>query len=147
MSRLAKICCHEIMPRIDRRSVLAGIAGLVAFSPLVTASAKDELRLADLVGPDGHASDLARSMMGQRVEVRGYLAPSLDGIEFTLSESSPGVCQLCGALHDPGARISIRSASPESSPPVFEPVLVEGRLALSGPEPLAVLENARTRTA
>src|SRR5215210_496323 len=111
MSRFAKICCHEVMPQLDRRSVLAGIAGLITFAPVARAHAKDEVPLANLVGPDGQASDLARSMTGQMVRIRGYLAPSLDGREFALSESSPGACQLCGAIHDPGAIITNHSAT------------------------------------
>jgi hypothetical protein len=68
-------------------------------------------------------------MTGQLVKVRGYLAPSLDGREFALSESSPGACQLCGTIHDPGATITIHSASTEGVPPIFEPVLVEGQVS------------------
>jgi hypothetical protein len=146
MSRLAKICCQEVTPQLDRRSVLAGIAGLITLAPLASAHAKDELPLANLVGPNGQASDLARSMTGQTIRVRGYLAPSLDGRAFALSEASPGACQLCGAIHNPGATITIRSASSEGAPPIFEPVLVEGQLALTGPPATVVLLDAKTRT-
>jgi hypothetical protein len=146
MSRLAKICCHEVTPQLDRRSVLAGIAGLITLAPLARAHAQDELPLANLVGADGQASDLARSMTGETVRVRGYLAPSLDGREFALSESSPGACQLCGAIHDPGATITIRSAPTEGVPPIFEPVLVEGQLAVAGPAATVALLDAKTRT-
>ena len=120
------------------------MAGLITFAPLARARAKDELPLANLVGPDGRASDLARSMTGQMVRIRGYLAPSLDGREFALSESSPGACQLCGAIHDPGATITIRSASTEGVPPTFEPVLVEGQLAVTGPAATVTLLDAKT---
>jgi hypothetical protein len=146
MSRFAKICCHEVMPQLDRRSVLVGIAGLITLTPLASAHAQDELPLASLVGPDGQASDLARSMTGQTIQVRGYLAPSLDGCEFALSESSPGACQLCGAIHDPGATITIRSASTEGASAIFEPILVEGQLAVTGPAATVVLLDAKTRT-
>ncbi|MBL0407238.1 hypothetical protein JKG68_25240 [Microvirga aerilata] len=146
MSRLATICCHEVVPQLDRRSVLTGIAGLITLAPLASAHAKDELPLASLVGPDGQASHLARSMSGQTVRVRGYLAPSLDGREFALSEASPGACQLCGTIHDPGATITIRSAPTESVPPIFEPVLVEGQLAVTGPAATVALLDAKTRT-
>ena len=146
MSRLAKICCHEVVPQLDRRSVLTGIAGLIALAPLARAYAQDELPLANLVGPDGQASDFARSMMGQTVRTRGYLAPSLDGREFALSEASPGACQLCGTIHDPGATITIRSASTEGIPPIFEPVLVEGQLAVTGLAATVALLDAKTRT-
>jgi len=146
MSRFAKICCHEVLPRLDRRSVLAGIAGLIALAPLTPAAAQDEVPLADLVGPDGQASDLARSMTGWTVRVRGYLAPSLDGREFALSESSPGACQLCGVIHDPGATITIRSAATGDAPPIFEPVLVEGQLAVTGSAATVALLEAKTRS-
>ena len=144
MSRFAKICCHEVIPQLDRRSVLAGIAGLITLAPLASAYAKDELPLANLVGPEGQASDLARSMTGQMVRIRGYLAPILDGREFALFESSPGACQLCGAIHDPGTTITIRSASTEGVPPIFELVLVEGQLAVMGPTATVTLLDAKT---
>ncbi|MBO1907810.1 hypothetical protein J4G37_23240 [Microvirga sp. 3-52] len=146
MSRFAKICCHEVTPQLDRRTVLAGIAGLITLAPLASAHARDELPLASLVGPDGQTSDLARSMTGRTIRVRGYLAPSLDGREFSLSESSPGTCPLCGAIHDPGATITIRSASTEGTLPILEPVLLEGQLAVTGPAATVVLLEAKTRT-
>jgi hypothetical protein len=59
MSRFAKICCHEVIPQLDRRSVLAGIAGLITLAPLASAHAKDELPLANLVGPDGQDPGLS----------------------------------------------------------------------------------------
>jgi hypothetical protein len=82
-------------------------------------------------------------MAGQPVRVRGYLAPSLDGIEFALSEASPGACQLCGEIHDPGARITIRSAPRESTPPIFEPVLVQGQLVVTEPAAAVILTEAK----
>lgn len=146
MSRFATICCHEVVPQLDRRSVLAGIAGLITLIPLASAHTRDELPLASLVGPDGQASHLARSITGQTVRIRGYLAPSLDRREFALSEASPGACQLCGAIHDPGATITIRSASTEGALPIFEPVLLEGQLAVTGPAAIVVLLDAKART-
>jgi hypothetical protein len=145
MSFPTKIRCHEVSPQLDRRSLLAGIAGLIALVPVTSASAQDEVPLTNLVGPEGQASDLARSMMGRTIRVRGYLAPSLDGREFALSESSPGVCQLCGVIHDPGATIKINSASSESAPSILEPVLVEGQLAVTGPASTVALLDATTR--
>jgi hypothetical protein len=130
MSRSPKICCDEVAPQIGRRSVLAGLAGMITLAPLARAHAKGEVGLADLVGSDGRPSDFARSKVGQTISVRGYLAPSLDGFEFALSEASPGVCQLCGATHDPGRTMTIRSSSAESSLPTFELVQVEGRLTV-----------------
>jgi hypothetical protein len=81
-------------------------------------------------------------MMGQTVRVRGYLAPSLNGREFALSEASPGACQLCGTIHDPGATITIRSAPTEDVPPIFESVLVEGQLTVTEPTATVALLEA-----
>ena len=67
MSFSSKIRCHEVAPHLDRRSVLAGIAGLIVLVPVTSSSAQDEMPLANLVGPNGQASDLARSMTGQTV--------------------------------------------------------------------------------
>ena len=145
MSFSSKIRCHEVAPHLDRRSVLAGIAGLIVLVPVTSSSAQDEMPLANLVGPNGQASDLARSLMGRTVRVRGYLAPSLDGREFALSESSPGACQLCGVIHDPGATIAVHSAPAEGAPPILESVLVEGQLAIAGPAATVTLLDAKTR--
>jgi len=141
----ASIRCYEVSPQLDRRAVLAGIAGLIALVPVTSASAQEEVPLVDLVGPEGQASDLSRSIMGRTVRVRGYLAPSLDGREFALSEASPGACQLCGAFHDPGATITINSASSQGAPPILEPVLVEGQLAVIGPAATVALLDATVR--
>jgi hypothetical protein len=143
MSFSCKIRCHEVAPRLDRRSVLAGIAGLIALAPVTSASTQDEVPLAGLVGSDGQASDAARSAIGRTVRVRGYLAPSLDGREFALSEASPGVCQLCGVVHDAGATIAVHSASVDGAPPIFEPVLVEGQLAIAGPAATVCVLDAK----
>jgi hypothetical protein len=145
MSFPSKIHFHAVAPQLDRRSVLAGIAGLIALVPVTAASAQDEVPLANLVGPDGQASDLTRSMMGRTVQVRGYLAPSLDGREFALSESSPGACQLCGVIHDAGATIAVHSAAADGAPPILEPVLVEGQLAFAGPAATVALLDAKIR--
>jgi hypothetical protein len=145
MSRSPKIRCAEVVPQIGRRSVLAGLAGMITLAPLAGAHAKGEISLSDLVRSDGRPSDFARSKAGQTITVRGYLAPSLDGFEFALSEASPGVCQLCGATHDPGRTMIIRSSSAESSLPTFELVQAEGRLKVPEAADTMSLLDAKVR--
>jgi hypothetical protein len=103
------------------------------------------MRLSDLVTADGQASRLARSMLGRTIKVRGYLAPSLDGFEFALSESSPAACQLCGSIHDPGTTIAIRWSSPANPLPAFEPVHVEGRLVVDEDAAIVRIVDARVQ--
>ena len=131
MSRRLTIRCDEVSPLLGRRSVLAGLATFITLVPLAGARTQSLTRLADLIGRDGQASELARSMVGRTILVRGYLAPSLDGVEFSLSEASAGACQLCGNSHDPGATITIRTNSPASALPAFELVQAQGRLLIT----------------
>ena len=141
----SKLRCEEVTPLLGRRSVLAGVATLVCLAPLSKATAGAETRLADLVKPDGRPSELARAMSGQMVTLRGYLAPSLDGIEFALSESSPGVCQLCGSIHEPGATVTLRTSAPSRSLPILELVQVKGRLILAAETTLVTVSDAEVQ--
>lgn len=132
----------------DRRTLLAvGLAGLSGIAGMSLAQAAGgELRIADLVIADGGASELARSRAGSSITLRGYLAPSLDGELFGLSERSPGICQLCGAAHDLGAALQVRTAIPDPAAPVMQPVEVSGRLAVDPVPGSAVsLQGARIR--
>lgn len=131
MSRHAIRCDFIPGPALDRRSVVLGLAGLAALGPAAAARAAIAgPSLADLVAADGSASALARTLTGTEVSVRGTLAPSLDGREFTLSEESTEPCQLCGNLHDAGASVAVRTAEPDPNAPVFGRVEVSGRLEI-----------------
>ena len=120
------IVCRAVAPEISRRSVLLGLVGAAALAPAAVARPTPGPVLGDLVAGDGTASSLARSLAGTTVSLRGYLAPSLDGREFPMTEASAALCQLCGNLHDGGANILVRADGADV--PVLQRVEVTGRL-------------------
>ena len=138
------IVCRAVAPEISRRSVLLGLAGTAALVPAAVARPTSGPGLGDLVAGDGTASSLARSMVGTTVSLRGYLAPSLDGREFPMTEASAAPCQLCGNLHDGGASILVRAD--QADVPVLQLVEVTGRLDLDGAAPGVRLTATGIRT-
>lgn len=129
MNRPALRCDHAPSP--SRRTLLLAAAGLAAALPSVRA-AGSPLRLTDLVDADGSPSQAARSLASSRVSVRGYLAPSLDGRQFTMTEQPALPCQLCGASHDAGAGMELTTARPEPGAPMVQQVEASGRLLVDG---------------
>jgi hypothetical protein len=131
---------------LSRRSILGAVSAVAALPFLAPAAgAMTPLRgIADLVGTDGGPSDLARSLARTNVSVRGYLAPSLDGRSFSVTEGSVLPCQLCGAQHDAGPGLIVHTDTLVPDAPVFEIVEVSGRLEVEGAVRLA---DARIRTA
>lgn len=128
------IRCHAMPgPALGRRSALLALPGL-ALAPALSAAwaAPSGPGLAELVAADGSASSLARSLAGTQVRLLGYLAPSLDGREFALTEGPAAPCQLCGNLHDTGTGVAVRLGEPDLGAPVFERVQVSGRLEVDG---------------
>ena len=104
------------------------------------------LRPGDLASADGTASDLARAQAGTRIAVQGYLAPSLDGRAFILSDGSPMPCGLCGTVHDAGASFAAHADGPIGDAP--EIGIVEGRLAVdSGGRPILAFAATDLRAA
>lgn len=131
---------------LSRRSILGAVPVVAALPLLAPAAgaATPSRGIADLVGADGKPSDLARSLARTDVSVRGYLAPSLDGRIFSVTEGSVLPCQLCGAQHDAGAGLTVQTSAPDADAPVFEIVDVSGRLEVDGGVRLA---NACIRAA
>ena len=137
-------------PNLHRRAVILALSGVAALKPTVGAAstAASEPALADLVAADGSPSALAWSLAQTQASVRGYLAPSLDGREFTLTEGPALPCQLCGDLHGVGASVVVRTGEPEPSAPAFRLVQVAGRLEVDGAQrPGIRLTSARIRAA
>lgn len=131
MRRDAIRCDAVPGPALDRRSVILALSSLAALAPAASARAGASAPgLADLAAADGSASALARSLAQTQVSVRGYLAPSLDGREFALTEGPAMPCQLCGNLHDLGSSVAVRLGAPDPNAPVFERVQVSGRLEI-----------------
>lgn len=136
----ATIRCDAV-PVPGRRALLLAAAALL---PGHRARADGATPLAALVGADGTASPLARGLEAQALSVRGYLSPSLDGRSFGLTEQPPMPCQLCGATHDLGASLAVRTAQPDAGALPVREVAVTGRLELS---PTLRLVDARIEAA
>lgn len=144
----AIIRCEAVgRPTLNRRSVLA--AALAASLPMAGASASThQADLVDLMGVDGAPSPLARSLASSLISIRGYLAPSLDGREFTLTGQPPMPCQLCGAAHDAGYGLQVFTALPDPGAPMLQQVRVSGRLELDAAPPSGLrLVDARIQAA
>ena len=141
---LGQICACD--DGLSRRSILSAVSA-VAVLPLLASVASamtPSPSIADLVGPDGMPSHLAWSLARTEISVRGYLAPSLDGRIFSVTEGSVLPCQLCGAQHDAGPSVIVQMDAPNANAPVFEIVEVSGRLEVDGGVRLA---DARIRVA
>ncbi len=127
---MVRVRCDAV-PTPGRRTVLLA-AGLAALLPATRVRAAIEgPGIAELVGTDGAPSALARGLAAEAVTIRGYLSPSLDGREFSLSEQPSLPCQLCGATHDLSASLAVRTAQFEPGAPALQEVVVTGRLELS----------------
>lgn len=125
----ANIRCYAAgQPRPGRRFMLLAAVGMAALPAARAGAALRQVSLADLVTADGSASGLARSLASSQVSVRGYLAPSLDGREFALTEQPAAPCQLCGASHDAGASLTVFTALPDPGAPMLQLIQVSGRL-------------------
>ena len=131
---------------LSRRSILRVVPAVTALPLLASAAGAmtPAHAVADLVTADGTPSPLARSLARTEISVRGYLAPSLDGRVFSVTEGSVLPCQLCGAQHDAGAGLFVQTAAPNPDVPVFERVEVSGRLEIDDGVRLA---DARIRAA
>lgn len=115
-----------------RRAVLLAAAGLAAWPAARAAAAVPQVAFADLVAADGSPSAFARSLASSQVSVRGYLAPSLDGQTFALTEQPAAPCQLCGATHGIGAEMPVLTEAPDAGAPMLQRVEVSGTLEVRG---------------
>ena len=80
---------------IDRRSVLLGATGLLA---AITARAEEQTILVrELYNKDLSFSDTALALEGERVKVRGFMAPPLraESRFFVLTGRPMSVCPFC----------------------------------------------------
>jgi hypothetical protein len=131
MSKPAMTCTGWPM-RIDRRSVMLGVAALATLLPFAGTRAAGSLRIADLVGDDGLASARARELAGSTVTLRGYLDPVLrpGATERTLSESPQVPCQLCGVVHGLDNGLPIVTAAAADALSMEQLVAITGRLEI-----------------
>ena len=79
---------------VDRRTLLAGLAGAALASPARAAMRLDFL---DIAAAGGAFSEKARQNAGAEVEMRGYMAPPLkpEINFFILTKLPQAVCPFC----------------------------------------------------
>ena len=127
------VCESGAAPSTDiaRRSLLTGLAGLALASGVGRARAATAPRISQLVDDDWAATDLARSLAGREVTLRGYFAPALRaGVSFDLYERPAAPCQLCGSIHDAGASLPVEGAAAPKDASMMKALDVTGRLAI-----------------
>lgn len=127
--------------KISRRTLLACSAAAagatVAFGALgVSAFDKEDpdrtwLRVRELVGADDRATDLAHSLAGRIVQVRGWEFAARSGREgFDLYDRPPVSCGGCGLVHYPPATLSVLNAG--RNPLNLQRSDISGRLEIAG---------------
>jgi hypothetical protein len=80
---------------LSRRAVAAGLGFVVAGA--APARAAPRVGFADIIGEDGDFTSKARSVAGQQIEIRGYMAPPLkpEINFFVLTKLPAAVCPFC----------------------------------------------------
>ena len=83
-------------PTATRRSLIVGGLALVVW-PAAGRAGSAEVKIRDLWGERGRFSDLARSLEGKRIAVRGYMAPPLKAETdfFVLTKLPMAFCPFC----------------------------------------------------
>ena len=78
---------------IDRRSLIGLGAGLMICGPALA----DPIRVREIYDRDRSLSDLAEAALGERIEVRGFMAPPLraESDFFVLTKMPMSVCPFC----------------------------------------------------
>ena len=78
---------------MNRRSFVLA----VALAPLALPARADALRVRELYARDRSLSDVARASLGERIDVRGFMAPPLraESDFFVLTKMPMSVCPFC----------------------------------------------------
>ena len=122
--------------RMDRRLFLAGSIGTVMTLLSASPSAADRLlRMRDLYNKDLTFSDFAEAKEGERVSVRGFMAPPLkaDSRFFVLTKMPMAVCPFCETEAEwPDDILAIYTKRPVEVVPYNAPITTTGRLELGG---------------
>lgn len=117
-----------------RRAAVLACVGLAASAVLRPAAARGSVPLRDLYDTAGTgASDLARSLDGQRVALSGLVAPVPSGAAgwLALGETALVPCQLCGGPHDwPTGVVSVHAPGLPHLADPYARVTLEGILVL-----------------
>lgn len=118
-------------PRLmPRRAMLAGFACIGLAAP----ARAEALSPRALYGANGEASELARARGGQRIALRGFLAPSPSPEPgwVALAEMPVAPCTLCGLTHQwPVGVVAVEAGTLPHVPSAFQAVTLEGVLDLA----------------
>ena len=81
---------------MKRRTFLT-LTAAAALAPSTLAAQDEPLRMRDLYNKDQSFSDLARELEGERITMRGFMAPPLkaDSKFFVLTKRPMAVCPFC----------------------------------------------------
>ena len=119
---------------IDRRTLIAAGGLLLLFPRMGFAVAReDRLRMRDLYNEDMSFSDLAQAMEGQRVAVKGFMAPPLRAETrfYVLTNDPKWTCPFCDdASAWPEDILAVYSKRFVKVMPVDLPIAAEGILRL-----------------
>ena len=122
--------CEGVAPQIGRREILAGIAGVIAFSPAALADAL-RANIGDFANDEGAATGMARGRIGADVTLRGYFAPAVEpGVLFSLFEKPALPCSMCGGFHDSGANLRVIGESYPDGINMLRAIDVSGKIAV-----------------
>ena len=122
--------CEGMAPHMGRREILAGIAGVIAFSPAALADAL-RMKIADFATEEGAATGMARDRIGAEVTLRGYFAPATEpGVLFSLFEKPALPCSMCGGFHDSGANLRVIGESYPDGINMLRAIDVSGKIAV-----------------
>lgn len=114
-----------------RRRLLTFLA--IACAPGLRANAAEALRMRDLYEKDLSFSELARRLEGERVEVRGFMAPPLKAQSkfFVLTKRPMATCPFCESEAEwPDDILAVFSRRVIDPIPFNVPVVGAGVLAL-----------------
>lgn len=87
---------------LNRRSVLSAALATPLVSFATPLRADDDLKVRDLYGKDERVSETALSLVGQRIAIKGFMAPPLkaDSKFFVLTQRPMSVCPFCESAAD-----------------------------------------------
>lgn len=117
---------------MDRRAFLVGAAGL-ALTVSSARAQEDLLRIRELYNKDLSFSDLANSVAGDRINIRGFMAPPLkaESTFFVLTARPMAVCPFCESEADwPDDIIAVYSKRVIDVVPFNIEIETRGRLEL-----------------
>jgi hypothetical protein len=116
---------------IDRRAILLATMGALLVPRLGTA--RERIRIRDLYERVNEFSEIAQRLKGERIEIRGFMAPPLkpEAQFFVLTSRPMAVCPFCESEADwPNDIILVKLKRHQDWVYFNVPIVVEGVLEL-----------------